>query len=108
MLSIAVPAMTPAIDLAASGGPFVLAASLVASAFGGLRDGTLAVRFGRVRVRMSVVLRYALSVSRCRSPGGREPVRTPRPPGSWLSQGAGRHFDAISPSGLRLPSPHPL
>jgi MFS family permease len=60
MFSFALPAMTAAIGLAASGRPFVLAASLVVSAFGALLDGTLATRFGRVRVLMYVVHRYAL------------------------------------------------
>jgi hypothetical protein len=57
MFPFARPAMTAAIGLAASGRPFVRAASLVVSAFGGLVDGTLATRFGRVRVLTYVIRR---------------------------------------------------
>lgn len=60
MFSFALPAMTASLALSASDGPFILACSLAASAFGGLIGGTLADRFGRVRVLTYVILGYAL------------------------------------------------
>ncbi len=60
MFAFALPAVTAALGLSASDGPFVLACSLVASAAGGLVGGTLADRFGRVRVLTYVIFGYAL------------------------------------------------
>jgi MFS family permease len=47
MFAYALPAITVSLGLSASDGPFVVAFSLVASAFGGVVGGTLADRFGR-------------------------------------------------------------
>jgi MFS family permease len=44
MFAYALPAMTAALGLSESDGPFVVAFSLVASAFGGVVGGTLADR----------------------------------------------------------------
>jgi MFS family permease len=60
MFAFALPAITASLGLAESDGPFVVAASLVASAFGGVIGGTLADRFGRVRVLTFVILGYSL------------------------------------------------
>jgi MFS family permease len=60
MLAYALPAITAALSLSPSQGPFVVAFSLVASAFGGVVGGTLADRFGRVRVLTWVILGYSL------------------------------------------------
>jgi MFS family permease len=60
MFAFALPAATAALGMSASDGPFILACSLVASAFGGLVGGTLADRFGRVRVLTYVIFGYAL------------------------------------------------
>lgn len=48
MFSFALLAMTAAVGVAAPGRPFVLGASLVVSAFGGLAGGALADRVARV------------------------------------------------------------
>lgn len=53
MFAYALPAISSSLGLSASKGPFVVACSLVASAFGGVVGGTLADRFGRVRVLTS-------------------------------------------------------
>jgi hypothetical protein len=55
----ALPAMTTAIGLIAFEVPVLLAASAIASA-SGLVGGTLAPRFGRMRVPMCVIRRYSL------------------------------------------------
>ncbi|MGH2822087.1 MAG: MFS transporter, partial [Thermoleophilaceae bacterium] len=60
MFAYALPAITASLSLSASDGPFVVAFSLVASAFGGVVGGTLADRFGRVRVLTFVILGYSL------------------------------------------------
>ncbi len=60
MFAYALPAITASLSLSASDGPFVVAVSLVASAFGGVVGGTLADRFGRVRVLTFVILGYSL------------------------------------------------
>ena len=60
MFAYALPAITTALSMSASDGPFVVACSLVASAFGGVLGGTLADRFGRVRVLTFVILGYSL------------------------------------------------
>jgi MFS family permease len=60
MFAYALPAITTALSLSESQGPFVVAFSLVASAFGGVIGGTLADRFGRVRVLTFVILGYSL------------------------------------------------
>ena len=60
MFAYALPAITTALGMSASEGPFVVACSLVASAFGGVLGGTLADRFGRVRVLTFVILGYSL------------------------------------------------
>ena len=60
MFAYALPAITAALSLSPSDGPFIVACSLVASAFGGVTGGTLADRFGRVRVLTFVILGYSL------------------------------------------------
>ena len=60
MFAYALPAITASLSISASDGPFVVAVSLVASAFGGVVGGTLADRFGRVRVLTFVILGYSL------------------------------------------------
>jgi MFS family permease len=60
MFAFALPAATASLGMSASDGPFILACSLVASAFGGLVGGTLADRFGRVRVLTYVIAGYAI------------------------------------------------
>jgi MFS family permease len=60
MFAFALPAITASLGLSESDGPFVVACSLVASAFGGVIGGTLADRFGRVRVLTFVILGYSL------------------------------------------------
>jgi MFS family permease len=60
MFAYALPAITAALSLSESDGPFIVACSLVASAFGGVLGGTLADRFGRVRVLTFVILGYSL------------------------------------------------
>jgi len=60
MFAFALPAITAALSLSASDGPFIVAVSLVASAFGGVIGGTLADRYGRVRVLTFVILGYSL------------------------------------------------
>jgi MFS family permease len=60
MFAYALPAITSSLGLSASDGPFIVACSLVASAFGGVVGGTLADRFGRVRVLTIVILAYSL------------------------------------------------
>jgi MFS family permease len=60
MFAYALPAITASLSLSESDGPFVVAVSLVASAFGGVVGGTLADRFGRVRVLTFVILGYSL------------------------------------------------
>ncbi len=60
MFAYALPAISASLGLSASKGPFVVACSLVASAVGGVVGGTLADRFGRVRVLTVVILAYAL------------------------------------------------
>jgi MFS family permease len=56
----ALPAITAALSLSPSDGPFIVACSLVASAFGGVTGGTLADRFGRVRVLTFVIVGYSV------------------------------------------------
>ena len=60
MFAYALPAITVSLGLSASDGPFIVAFSLVASAFGGVLGGTLADRFGRVRVLTFVILGYSV------------------------------------------------
>ncbi len=60
MFAYALPAITVSLGLSASEGPFIVAFSLVASAFGGIVGGTLADRFGRVRILTFVILGYSL------------------------------------------------
>jgi len=60
MFAYALPAITASLSLSESEGPFVVVCSLVASAFGGVIGGTLADRFGRVRVLTFVILGYSL------------------------------------------------
>jgi MFS family permease len=60
MFAYALPAITAALSLSESQGPFVVAFSLVASAFGGVIGGTLADRFGRVRVLTFVIVGYSV------------------------------------------------
>jgi MFS family permease len=60
MFAYALPAITAALSLSESQGPFVVAFSLVASAFGGVIGGTLADRYGRVRVLTFVIIGYSL------------------------------------------------
>jgi MFS family permease len=60
MFAYALPAITSSLSLSESDGPFIVACSLVASAFGGVIGGTLADRFGRVRVLTFVILGYSL------------------------------------------------
>jgi MFS family permease len=60
MFGYALPAITTALSLSESQGPFLVAFSLVASAFGGVVGGTLADRYGRVRVLTFVILGYSL------------------------------------------------
>lgn len=60
MFAYALPAITAALSLSPSQGPFVVAFSLVASAFGGVIGGTLADRFGRVRVLTFVIIGYSV------------------------------------------------
>ena len=60
MFAYALPAITVSLSLSPSDGPFVVAFSLVASAFGGVVGGTLADRFGRVKVLTFVILGYSV------------------------------------------------
>lgn len=60
MFAYALPAITAALSMSPSQGPFVVAFSLVASAFGGVIGGTLADRYGRVRVLTFVIVGYSL------------------------------------------------
>jgi MFS family permease len=60
MFAYALPAITASLSLSESDGPFVVAFSLVASAFGGVVGGTLADRFGRVRTLTFVILGYSV------------------------------------------------
>jgi MFS family permease len=60
MFAYALPAITASLSLSESDGPFVVAFSLVASAFGGVIGGTLADRFGRVRVLTFVIVGYSV------------------------------------------------
>ena len=60
MFAYALPAITASLSLSPSDGPFVVAFSLVASAFGGVIGGTLADRYGRVRVLTFVILGYSV------------------------------------------------
>jgi MFS family permease len=60
MFAYALPAITVSLSLSPSDGPFVIAFSLVASAFGGVVGGTLADRFGRVKVLTFVILGYSV------------------------------------------------
>ena len=60
MFAYALPAITVSLGLSASDGPFIVAVSLVASAFGGVIGGTLADRFGRVRVLTFVIVGYSV------------------------------------------------
>jgi MFS family permease len=60
MFAYALPAITASLSLSESDGPFVVAFSLVASAFGGVVGGTLADRFGRVRVLTFVIVGYSV------------------------------------------------
>jgi MFS family permease len=60
MFAYALPAITVSLSLSESDGPFIVAFSLVASAFGGVVGGTLADRFGRVRVLTFVIVGYSV------------------------------------------------
>jgi MFS family permease len=60
MFAHALPAITASLSMSESDGPFVVAVSLVASAFGGVVGGTLADRFGRVRMLTFVILGYSV------------------------------------------------
>ncbi len=60
MFAYALPAITVSLSLSPSDGPFVVAFSLVASAFGGVVGGTLADRFGRVKTLTFVILGYSV------------------------------------------------
>jgi MFS family permease len=60
MFAYALPAITVSLGMSESDGPFVVAVSLVASAFGGVVGGTLADRFGRVRVLTFVIVGYSV------------------------------------------------
>ena len=59
-VAYALPAITTSLSLSESQGPCIVACSLVASAFGGVVGGTLADRFGRVRVLTFVILGYSV------------------------------------------------
>ena len=60
MFAYALPAITVSLSLSPSDGPFIVAFSLLASAFGGVVGGTLADRFGRVKVLTFVILGYSV------------------------------------------------
>jgi len=60
MYSFALTAVLPALGISASGAGWITAASIGASAVGGVVCGALADRFGRVRVLTWVILGYSL------------------------------------------------